>query len=718
MGTKTARQRTTKPPAAKAEQSSGLIARARRLKTDGIEGRLGVLGLAGLSLLLCSLLFPPVDWWWLGWVCLTPWWVAVCAGHKRRTVYLASWLLGAGFFLVHVRWLYPLTPPGYFLLCAGYGLCFPLAAWPIRHMWRRHRAPVALVGPIVWVAVEYLRSIGPLGFPWALLGHSQYEILTMIQISDLVGAYGVSFVLAMVSGLLVDLLLRPARAWRVERMTRLPLGWVSTFVVVAGTLVYGVVRKSPSGWEPGPKVAVVQHDFVMRVDQRGGRTTEDMVQPAYLELAGRAAAEKPDLIVLPETAIALSINDEFVNASAEELEEIRQRRYPTASKSAMPYFQTRGRQARDAFQTLCTGSGVPIVLGFSSLEWKPTELPPRVEGANSAFLMEPGKFAPVARYDKMHLVLFGEYVPFRYRWPSIYHWLNSWTPWGANGGEYSLTPGSEFAVFEFDAASRNKRRYRAGVPICYEEIMPYIAREFVRGDGEAMDKKNIDMLLTISNDGWFLHSAEVEQHLMSAVFRAVENRIPVARSVNTGTSGHIYPNGEIQKLVTLSPETLERLEPVAAALRNLKTLAEKLGDGGRIGPAYGDAVDKLKQACRNDLRGSVDAVGREYSFFFERQWALLASLLTTDIKERQDAVRALHEQLDDDLETIARWNARPWTGPGYVVATLQQDDRITLYSRWGDWFSQGAMALMGLMLFDSMLRRVFRRKRVAAEPEA
>jgi apolipoprotein N-acyltransferase len=182
-----------------------------------IRTRRAVLLLTGLSLGMSCLLFPPVDGWWLAYVCLVPWLVCVCTAERARFVYFASLLMGLGFFGVHIRWLAPVTTPGYLALCVGFSVFFPLAAWPIRHMVRRHRVSVALTAPIAWVAMEYLRSITALGFPWALLGHSQYKILTVIQISDLVGAYGVSFVLVMVNGWITDLLIQPILIWRSAR---------------------------------------------------------------------------------------------------------------------------------------------------------------------------------------------------------------------------------------------------------------------------------------------------------------------------------------------------------------------------------------------------------------------------------------------------------------------------------------------------------------------
>lgn len=708
-----------------------------------IRGRVPVLLLTVSSLLALSLIFPPVDWWWLAFVGLVPWLVCICVAAKAWFAYLASFLLGLGFYLIHIRWMLPVTPPGYVAMCLGYGAFFPLAAWPIRHMYRRHGVSVALSAPVAWVAVEYLRSIGPLGFPFLLLGHSQYKILAMIQISDLVGAYGVSFVLAMFNGWLTDLLIQPILVWRSERGTRLPVGSLTTLLVLLGTLIYGSSQRSPHYLTPGPKVAVVQHDFAMYVDDRAYWTSPESVFQAYLELARKAAAEKPDLIVLPETAMACYANEEFLNASPTDLDEIRQRRFTAKhTRQHMLSLQQFSRAVRDGFQEISTQYDVPIILGASSMEWRPTAIPPDVSAFNSAFLLLPGLIKPAARYDKIHLVLFGEYVPFRLSYRRLYDWLNARTPWGREGIEYSLTEGETYQAFEFPAASQDHRLYRAAVPICYEEIMPYITREFVRGGQKLTDRKNIDMLLTISNDGWFLHSAELQQHLAAAVFRAVEHRIPIARSVNTGASAQIHPNGRIHQMVTLADELRPRLKPVEAALCKLDDLAKPLQqveaalceldsqikqiEGDATGRRHADLaalreqteaqketyLELLRAAVRTldrELRPAVESLGLEYAYLAQRQGSLIASLAApSGSRERILAVRSIRSQLSEDLAAIARWRDRPGMAPGYLLANLKCDNRVTLYSRWGDWFAQAAVILLGVMLCDWLLRRLFR----------
>lgn len=669
-----------------------------------------VLGLTGLSFALTCVIFPDIGWWPISFVCLTPWLVAVCTARSARLVYFASWLLGVGFFYFNIRWMIPVTIPGYLAMCFLFSLSIPLVAWPVRHMYRKHGASVALVAPIAWVAAEYLRSIGPLGFPWLLLGHTMYERITLIQISDLVGAWGVSFLVVMINGWLTDLLIQPIVFWRPDQSVRLPVGTVATGLLVTAALFYGGAQSSRKYFTPGPRVAVVQHDFPAYVDaERSGRTSPELIYQSYLDLTRQAAGQHPDLILLPETVMQGYLNDAFLNATPGELEEIQRRRFPPGyPRGWMLSLQSWSRRLRAAFQKASDDFGVPILLGSSSIEWKPTAIPPRVDAYNSAFLLRPGSERPAARYDKVHLVLFGEYVPFRFTHRWLYDWLNGITPWGQMGIEYSLTSGGAFDVFEIPAASLDDGDFRAGVPICYEEIMPYVTREFVRRGNLSKGKKGIDVLLSISNDGWFLHSSELEQHLASAVFRAVEHRIAVARSVNTGASAIIHPNGKIHARVRL--DDVARLTPVDHALSELEDMAAQAESRIDAQTGYDEACTALRTLIRDALGPALREAGSELTFMATRLYSLSIGLNTPSVEGRRNAAATLRDQIAEDRRTVRRWEDRPDLAPGYAVSTLNVDERITVYSRWGDWFAQAAVGLAALMVLDCLVRRIVRRR--------
>jgi apolipoprotein N-acyltransferase len=167
----------------------------------------------------------------------------------------------------------------------------------------------------------------------------------------------------------------------------------------------------------------------------------------------------------------------------------------------------------------------------------------RAQRTNEALLLVPDSPVETAagEYAKAHLVPFGEYVPFKESWPWLYERLNALTPY--RGMEYSLTPGAhdqEPFSLVFDG---KESRFQAA--ICYEDAMAYRVREMVRPRAGA-GRKAVDFIVNISNDGWFAGSVELDQHLNLCVFRAIENRVPVVRVVNTGISALIAPDGRIE----------------------------------------------------------------------------------------------------------------------------------------------------------------------------
>jgi apolipoprotein N-acyltransferase len=445
--------------------------------------------------------------------------------------------MGFAFFSVSVYWLFIVTVAGALVLFAFFGVYFVLVACTVRHFVRQRRWPLAFTFPILWVGCEAVRSMTVLQFPWNLLGHSQHAVLPMIQISDLVGAYGVSFVLAAVNGALADAALT-RMGWPVALAVK-PSGprlWPSagfaTLAVIA-TFIYGEVQLHRGTMREGPKVAVIQGNYPNYVDAAMSQREPTQIERAdrYFELIDKALKEKPDLVLLPETPWMMYLNDEFLRKP---LAQWYQQTYPP-------------QECYNSLRDMAVDHGCYIVTGSASFEEQELQLRASELRYNSAFVFAPdGKLAQ--RYDKIHLVLIGEYAPFRYGMLRfVYLWLNKVVPFGSDDFEYSLSPGKEFRTFAMQAPSQGGAAYRFATPICYENVMPYISRRFVTGDD---GKKRCDLLLNLSNDGWFLHSWELPQHLAASVFRAVENRVGVARAVNTGISCFVDPDGRVHGEVT------------------------------------------------------------------------------------------------------------------------------------------------------------------------
>ncbi len=489
--------------------------------------------LLGLSLLLQSLVFPPIDLWPLAFVCLAPWFLVTALGRNATTAYLASYVLGLAFFLINLHWLSLVTVEGYVALSAYLAVYYPLVACPVRHAVRRRGLPLALVVPVVWVASELCRAVVVSGFPWFFLGHTQYRVLSLIQISDLVGAYGVSFLVVAVNGAVADVILgrlsKSSASGLPPRAARGSLIFVAALLLFA--LVYGQIQLHRDTGSPGPRIAVLQQDYLNFADLEvsGRQPTSRERAAAYDALLEQAAAEQPDLFLLPETPWFMALNPEYLQ-------------YPGTSPNSVSQLSC------DMLRRHAVGSGAYLVTGAMTIIPTPYSLRAEDIKHNSAFIFAPDG-SPPQRYDKIHCVYFGETVPFRYgRLRFLYWWFNQRMPFGYGGYEYSLTPGTEFKVFSMRGRSPGDREFRLAVPICYEDVMPYVSRRFVTDPQTGA--KRVDLLLNISNDGWFGHTNEHPQHLAICAFRAVENRVPIARAVNTGISGFIEASGRIHDLVT------------------------------------------------------------------------------------------------------------------------------------------------------------------------
>ncbi len=427
----------------------------------------------------------------------------------RRGLWL-SFLAGLVFFQIGVVWLARVTVIGWLLLSAYLAVYFVLAACQVRLLRRWMRLPMALALPIAWTTAECLRARLFGGFPWLLMGHSLHERLAFIQIADTLGVYGISFAIAAIDGLVFD-------SWHLWRRSafetgrrRLPVGQaVCAAAIFALILGYGFFRLWQTNPRPGPVIANVQANIKqdakndMSIKARRESFKRHMALSNLAAAAARAGGTPADLIVWPETMITGVLSDTDDKWSGE----MRRRLKELAAR----------RRCR-------------LLVGANHLA-PGSDSPAGDSGGlyNSAFYIDRfgGAERPLARYDKMHLVPFGEYVPFGRHLP----FLMPIVPY-----ERGFTAGTEPVVFELKGA-------RFGVLICFEDVFPELAGEYFR------DGRQVDFFIVISNDGWFGNSPEIEQHTAISRFRAVEYRRSVVRATNTGISGFIGPDGRLQSIL-------------------------------------------------------------------------------------------------------------------------------------------------------------------------
>ena len=478
---------------------------------------------AAASALMLFAAYPLPDVGWLAWVALVPWTVQVLRARSGR-VALQTWPVWLVWWLVMLHWLRFATVTGWLALVVYMSAYFPVAALLLRTLRSRLRVPATLSLPVVWVGLEFLRARLLTGFPWFFLGHTQHASLSLVQVADLAGVAGLTFVVGAVNGLVVDLLIEPVFRPRAgggrPRLRRGALASAAfVALLVAGSLIYGRWRLAQGRRTigRGPRVAAVQGNIPQEVKRSGSIDDEVATLKEHLTLTRKVVGQPLDLIVWPETMVPGHINREYLEYRPEGPRGEAERRYIAFS-----------RMYRNEVETLAAEAGAPMLVGNVTVRF---DAAGRRRQFNTALLITPDG-ATAARYDKMHLVPFGEYLPLQRYLP----WLRRLTPYDY---DYTLQAGEEPTVFRVG-------RWRFAVAICFESTIPRVVRRLA---WSAEEGKRADFLLNISNDGWFRASSELPQHLAINVFRAVENRVGIVRAVNTGISALIDPDGRVIKVL-------------------------------------------------------------------------------------------------------------------------------------------------------------------------
>jgi apolipoprotein N-acyltransferase len=351
-----------------------------------------------------------------------------------------------------------------------------------------------LVAPALWVTLEWVRAHALSGFPWASLGYSQYLNEPLIQVADLTSVYGVSFALVLGNAAIAQLLYGIRhRLWR-------QMGRLSVLAALCLMTVWGYgwwrlhQRSSTTVTDRGDlEVALLQGNIEQSL--KWDRAAREGIFSIYRALTHEAAIDPTvHLIVWPE--------------------------------AATPFFFANDRDFRARLLRLGRDVDRPLLFGSPSYAR---------EGDqdimyNSAFLV--GSDATVlGRYDKIHLVPFGEYMPLR----RILFFLDKLVE-----GIGDFRSGEAYTVMAIPQG-------RFAVLICFEVIFPDLVRHFVRHGAQ--------FLVNITNDAWFGYSPASYQHLSMVVFRAVENRLPIVRAANTGISAVIAPTGRLVQQTDLFVRT-------------------------------------------------------------------------------------------------------------------------------------------------------------------
>lgn len=482
-----------------------------------------------VSGILLAFAFPPFDLYPLAWFALLPLLMAIYEKSLRVSFLLGS-LAGLVFFLCTIYWVFhsvyfygnvpmALSILIVILLCAYLGLYTGLFSIAFTFFSRASNSPAVFMVPVLWVTLEFIRTYAFTGFPWSLLGYSQYKFLHLIQISDITGVYGISFLVAGINGLLLDVtVLWPGRSKRMPLFAPglMAMGIVVYVLIIIISLIYGGWRlnSDDKGERARIKASVIQGNISQ--DRKWDKRFQDEVIDTYKRLSLKAMDDSPDIIVWPESALPflygyeVSLTEEFLD------------------------FQSR----------------LGTYLLFGSVVLKDIKDDKPLLSNSAILLSSEGKVISI--YDKIHLVPYGEYVPLRRFFPFINKLVV---------GIGDFVPGEEYVVMKTPFAD-------IGNLICYEIIFPGLVRKFAN-DGA-------DVLMTITNDAWFGKTSAPYQHFSKAVFRAVENRTPVIRAANTGVSGFIDRKGRIIKRSDIFKEDVltEEMSPATSG----RTFYTRYGD--------------------------------------------------------------------------------------------------------------------------------------------
>lgn len=450
------------------------------------------IGLILLSGVLSIIIFPSFDLEILAWIAFIPLFAAL-QGQSLKNAFWIGWGTGVVHFVGTLYWVtvamevYGGLPKGLSFgllvaMVAYLSLYFGAFSMLLRYLEIHTCIPLIVSAPVAWTALEYIRTYFFIGFPWNLLGYSQHLVPVVIQIADVTGVYGLSFLVMLVNAGIYTSLFSSAASKTKVTTALVVVGCIGACIGY-GMLIVSAVERTAETTDT-VRVAVIQGNIDQGI--KWNEAFKQHILDTYLRLSTDTLEKRPELIIWPETAV------------------------PFVFKYA-PLYQNQLVQAVRQWQ-------VPLLFGGADVIFVPP--PKQYYSLNSAFLLS-SRGDIVAQYDKMHLVPFGEYVPFK----KVLFFVDKLVT--AIG---EILPGQAYTVMPFHDTPFSS-------VICFEIIFPNLVRKFVDNGAR--------FLVTITNDAWYGRSSAPYQHFAMATFRAVENRVAIARAANTGISGFIDPVGRI-----------------------------------------------------------------------------------------------------------------------------------------------------------------------------
>lgn len=440
-----------------------------------------------LSGIFLFLSFPKFGLGVIAWIAFVPLFIALRdVVSLRRALYL-GWITGLTACVGVLYWIvYVIVNYGNLPMYLGIAIMLVLACYLSTYfalfaagiIYLRRKVPLYLVAPVLWVCLEYAKSKLFTGFPWENLGYSQFSNILFIQCADIIGVFGISFLIILSNVAFFEII--------AERSRKSFILVTAVLLLCSGVYLYGVLRINQIAdtlkGAPEMDVSLIQGN----IDQSIKWNTKFQKETIniYEELSLRHPAANGGLMVWPETAVPFNFQDE--NELQRQVKDLSVKTKSWFIFGSMSY--TAGSENADYF--------------------------------NSAYLLSPQGDVR-GKYDKVHLVPYGEYVPLRTLFPFISSLAAGIGDFAEGKGFYPLTMGNR----------------KIGVMICYEGILPEAARMYKNTAAE--------LLVNITNDAWFGTTSAPYQHLTMSVFRAVETRLYLVRAANTGISAIVDPTGKV-----------------------------------------------------------------------------------------------------------------------------------------------------------------------------
>lgn len=451
--------------------------------------------------LLCTACFPPFDFWWICWIALTPLLAAIWFSENRwrfraLRALLLGYVSGLAFFWTVFSWITTVTGLGWFLLGFYMAIYFAIWAWLAGMLrprdggsqpWLKSSTNLRLAFLLAsaWIAQEFLRGIIFSGFGWNTLGVALHAQWPLIQIAEITGVAGLSFVIVFSNVIAIT----TVRRFILEAQTSFRRPHFDLTLTLIGLVAIGMfgVHATRVTRETRPlRVALVQANIAREQKFDLAFTRDIFEQFRRLSLPAVESAQRADLVVWPESSTPAPVLAD---------------------------------EATYQFVTGFAASGkTDLLLGTIDLEER--------NAYNAALLVSPD--GRLQLYRKIHLVPFGEYVPGRHTVPLLAQVVGDQVP-----DDFAF--GTAYTVFTMANGTR------VAPLICFEDTIGELTRHFVLGGAS--------LLVNVTNDGWFLRSAGSQQHLANAIFRCVETRRPLVRAANTGVTCFVNQFGRVTQML-------------------------------------------------------------------------------------------------------------------------------------------------------------------------